>query len=156
LRSAAGVARCAAVDALSRRQLLKQGGAGAAALALAGAVPAAAPAAAVGLTRRRRAVYRSLVTALQADPATGLRHRGAGAATREFAAWYASQEPSIRGHADAILDRLDALGLADATPRRGLRALRGWSEAGDGSPSPQQAVRCATVAAARALAGAPA
>jgi hypothetical protein len=155
LRSARGVAACAAVRALSRRDLLKEGGAGAAALALAGGLPAAAAGAAPGgLTRRRRAVYRALVRALQADAEAGLRHRGAGAATTDFAAWYGRQEPSIRRHADAVLDRLDALGLGDAAPHRDLRALRRWSEAGDGAPSPEQAVVCATVAAARALAGA--
>jgi len=150
------VARWAAVRALSRRDLLKEGGAGAAALALAGGLPAVAQAAAApaGLTRRRRAVYRAFIRALQADPQAGLSHRGAGAATADFAAWYGRQEPSIRRSADAVLDRLDALRLGDAAPRRALSALRRWSEAGDGSPTPEQAEVCATVAAARALAGA--
>ena len=139
---------------LSRRDLIKQGGAGAAALALAGGLPAAAPAAAPGLTRRRRAIYRSLVRTLQADPVAGLRHRGAGAATTKFAAWYAQQEPSIRLHADTVLDRVDALGVGAEGPDRDLRAMRGWSAAGDGSPTPEQAEVCATVAAAMALAGA--
>ena len=138
----------------TRRELLKEGGAGAAALALAGAVPVAAPAATGGLTPRRRAVYRALVRALQASPEAGLGHRGARAATGEFAGWYARQDVAVRGHADAVLDHLDALGIADATPRAALRALRACSEAGDGSPTPEQAVHCAAVAAARALAGA--
>ena len=149
------MALCAAVRELSRRDLLKEGGAGAAALALAGAwLPAAAPAAAGGLTRRRQATYRALVRALQGEPAAGLRHRDAASATREFAAWYEGQEASIRGHAEAILDQLDGLGLVGGSPRRDLASLRACGEAGGGSPSAEQATGCAVVAAARSLAGA--
>ena len=147
------MALCAAVRRLSRRDLIKEGGACAALLALGIGAPAAASTAG-GLTRRRRAVYEALVRALQTTPEAGLAHRGAAAATHEFAAWYAGQDAAVRTHADAVLDHLDVLGLAEATPRAGLRSLRGWREAGDGSPTPDEAVRCAVVACAMGLAGA--
>ena len=138
---------------LSRRDLIREGGACAALLALGAGAPAAA-AAAGGLTRRRQAVYQALVRALQTTPEAGLGHRGAGAATREFAGWYAAQDAAVRAHADAVLDHLDALGLAERAPGAGRRALRAWSEAGAGSPTPDEAVHCAVVACAMALAGA--
>jgi hypothetical protein len=145
------VAPYAAVRMISRRDLLKEGSAAAALLAIGAGAPAAQAAGRAALSARRQAVYVALMRALQGAPDGGLRHDDAAAAARKFAGWYAGQEPAIRLHADAVLDRLDELGLRRAG-RRGLRALRAWSDAGGGSPSSEQAVNCAAVAAAVALA----
>jgi hypothetical protein len=143
------------VRRLSRRDLIREGGALAALLAVGAGAPETAPAAAsAALTPRRRAVYAALMRALQTAPDTGLRHVDAAAAARDFAAWYARQEPAIRLHVDAVVDHLDALGLAAEGPGAGLRRLRALSAAGDGSPTPDEAVHCAMVACAMSLAGA--
>lgn len=136
---------------ISRRDLLKEGGAAAALLTFGAGAPAASAAGRAALSARRQAVYVALMRALQGAPDGGLRHADARVAARTFAGWYAGQEPAIRLHADAVLDRLDALGLRRAR-RSGLSELRAWSDAGGGSPSRRQAERCAAVAATVALA----
>jgi hypothetical protein len=145
------VAPCAAVRRISRRDLLKEGSAAAALLALGAGAPAAPAAGRAALSARRRAVYAALMRALQGAPDGALRHADPALAARAFAGWYAGQPPAIRLHADAVLDHLDALGLRRAG-REGLGALCRWSDAGTGSPSAEHAVNCAAVAAAVALA----
>jgi hypothetical protein len=87
---------------------------GAAAAAALAAAPARA--AAIGtapmLHPRRAATYRRLVAGLRGAPGGRFAHRGATPATRAFAGWYAGQDAAIRAHADAVLDRVRAAGIA--------------------------------------------
>jgi hypothetical protein len=88
----------------------------------------------------RAATYRALVRALRAAPDGRFRHTDPHAAHRRYARWYAAQPDAVRRHADAVLDDLRARG------RPGYAELAGPA---DGAPGGR---RCATVAAALALA----
>jgi hypothetical protein len=104
---------------VDRRGLL----AGAGALALAAALPAAPAVArpAGALSATRAATARRLARALRAAGDPTLRDVGPGRATRRLAAWLAGQPAATRAQADAVLDLLGADGVP--SPARLARAV---------------------------------
>ena len=135
---------------LSRRDLLKEGTAGAAVLTLAGAwTPArAATPSALALAPRRQAIYGSLVTSLKGAADGSLRHADPKRATEAFSGWYTEQPDSTRNHVDAVLDHLGARGVE----KGGLKSLKSLGGAGKARFTDREAVDAAAVAAALALA----
>jgi hypothetical protein len=126
---------------MDRRQFLLAG-AGATGAALAGGTGAWA-ASARRPVDARAATYRALVRALRAAPDGRFRHADAATAHRRYTRWYVAQPDVVRRHADAVLDAVNAgrpPGYAElAAPPSGASSASGVR-------------RCATVAAAIALA----
>jgi hypothetical protein len=89
-----------------------------------------------GLDPRRAATYRRFVRVLHGAPDGRFARRPAAAASVAFAEWYAAQEPEVREHADAVLDRLAA------APRLSCAGLRA------AAPPHEAAVLAAAVALA--------
>jgi hypothetical protein len=104
------------------------------------AVPAAAPS---GLSARRAATMRSLVSTLRHAPSGRFAAIDAADAEARFARWYARQDAGERRRADAVLDAVAG------TARRGYDALAHTASA---CRSPRSARGAAALAAAVNLA----
>ena len=114
--SAGGPRRCGMLrrvahpHATPRGRITRRQAVFAAALGLAAAVlPTRLALGATGPGHDRAATYARLVATLRRAPDGSYRGtRSAAAATRDFARWYADQDPAVRAHADAVLDALGA------------------------------------------------